>query len=117
MALRASPVRCLDGGGDVLGSDIGGVQCFWEAASKFCLISAASAASGLRGIWISRRLFPLRAPDEVAHAVGIDAAFEGLHDLGGRWSSVLLAGGGLDFINQADAADHVDAGLEGGSSE
>jgi len=57
-------------------------------------------------------------PDEITNAVGIDALFERFHDAFGEGGGVVVdrpgAFGLLDLVDETDAANHVDAGLEVG---
>ncbi len=57
----------------------------------------------------------MRAPDEIAQTVGVDAFLQRFHHIFSKrviFGAVVSAFGGLDLIEEAGPADHVDAGLE-----
>jgi hypothetical protein len=100
----------LEGSADVADADVGGFEV---------LLGESELLAGLLGFLSVlaeghldfKAIGGLGTPDEIADALGIDAALEGFGDFGGE-IDVGAAGGGFDFVEEADAAGDVEAGLE-----
>ena len=115
-ALRASPVSCSTADLTALSEDVRRQSSCALAATYASRAVRACSFCGLAGIWISMPVVALRPPDQVLHAHWGRRASSATSTSASasvcpvcEWNP---PSGASDLVEQAGAADHVDAGLE-----